>query len=129
MAGSDVVEAARQLLGVPFAHQGRSSAGVDCAGLVVLAHRAVGREVRDAYGYGRQPHDGMMRRHLVESFRPVQEPQLGDVLLMAFAEEPQHLAIYAGRTIIHAYERAGKVVEHRFADVWRARVRGVFRHV
>lgn len=126
---SSVVQAARELLGTPFRHQGRSTAGVDCAGLVVLAYAAAGLPVKDAKGYSRLPHKRLLETALEQSFERVDEPQPGDVLLMAFEGEPQHLAIYAGRTILHSYQRAGKVIEHRYADVWRARVRGVYRRV
>lgn len=125
--GSDIVAAARQYLGVRFHHQGRSTAGMDCAGLVVLAHADAGRPVVDAVGYGRNPYQLTLVRTLAQSFDRVLRPEPGDVLLMAFASEPQHLAIYTGRTIIHSYEKAGKVIEHRFAQVWQARVRGVYR--
>lgn len=102
---------------------------MDCAGLVVLAYRDAGLPVIDLKAYGRTPYRNMLAQALSKSFKTVQTPQDGDVLLMAFTGEPQHLAIYAGRTIIHSYERAGKVVEHRFASVWQARVRGVYRRV
>lgn len=126
---SDVVQAARAYLGVRFHHQGRGPNGLDCAGLVVRAYADCGVQLADARGYSRTPHAGMLAEQLKQSFRQVQEPQPGDVLLMAFAGEPQHLAIYAGRTVIHSYERAGGVVEHRYALVWQARVRGVYRYV
>lgn len=103
---------------------------MDCAGLVVLAHRDAGVPVQDAApGYARTPHRNLLVSALAGSFRQVGEAQPGDVLVMAFAGEPTHLAIYAGKTILHAYQRAGKVIEHRYADVWRARVRGVYRVV
>ncbi len=52
---------------------------------------------------------------------------LGHVLLFRFRTEPQHMAIVGddgnGRlTMIHAYSLAGRVVEHRIAPVWRARI-------
>lgn len=122
-----VVECARQYIGVPFQHQGRSTAGLDCGGLVVVAYRDAGIEVADVKGYSRYPGGGSLQRVLGRSFHLVSKPHPGDVLLMAFGREPEHLAIYAGRTIIHSYERVMKVVEHRFALVWQARVRGVYR--
>jgi cell wall-associated NlpC family hydrolase len=51
----------------------------------------------------------------------------GDLLLMRFSGEPQHLAIYTGDTIIHAYERVGKVVEHGMDAAWRRRIVRVYR--
>ncbi|OYW62746.1 MAG: hypothetical protein B7Z31_00300 [Rhodobacterales bacterium 12-65-15] len=53
---------------------------------------------------------------------PSRKPEAGGLMLMRFGKEPQHLAICAGDTMIHSYGSVGKVVEHRFSDVWRARV-------
>jgi hypothetical protein len=47
---------------------------------------------------------------------------------MRFAGDPQHLAICAGDTIIHAYESAGQCCEHRLSDdLWAARIVRVYR--
>jgi cell wall-associated NlpC family hydrolase len=47
----------------------------------------------------------------------------GDVLLLRFDRDPQHLAILTGDgTIIHALQSVGKVVEHRLSPDWRARL-------
>ena len=116
------------MLGTPFRHQGRQpGVGLDCAGLIVCTCLELGIPVVDAEGYGRQPVRRTLEKHLGANFERVKDMQPGDFLLMAFAEEPQHIAVYAGDTIIHAYERIGKVVEHRFASVWRSRVRGIYR--
>jgi len=48
-------------------------------------------------------------------------------LLMRFMGDPQHLAIYAGETIIHAFAAGRKVCEHRLDDVWRARIVRIYR--
>lgn len=40
------------------------------------------------------------------------EPPGRDLLLMRFSSDPQHLAICAGATIIHAYEDGWKVLRH-----------------
>jgi cell wall-associated NlpC family hydrolase len=76
-------------------------------------------------GYGRKPEprkmlralDMFMRRRPSKTFYP------GDVLLMRFDEDPQHLAILTEEgTIIHALYSLGKVVEHRLSAQWRSRV-------
>ena len=53
----------------------------------------------------------------------------GDLLLMRFAGEPQHLAVFTGETIIHAYQATGRVVEHSLDDKWRRRIVRVYRFV
>jgi hypothetical protein len=45
---------------------------------------------------------------------------------MRFSGDPQHLAICAGDTIIHAWQTVGKVAEHRFTDEWKSRVVRVY---
>ena len=55
------------------------------------------------------------------------KPQAGDVLLMRFTGEPQHLAIYAGPNIIHSYQTVGKVCEHILDAKWARRIVRVYR--
>jgi cell wall-associated NlpC family hydrolase len=47
--------------------------------------------------------------------------------MMRFTGEPQHVGIYTGDTLIHAYESVGKVVEHRMDDKWLRRIVRVYR--
>lgn len=103
--------------------------GLDCAGLVVVAYRDAGLPVKDKKAYGRHPYKNLMEQGLQRSFQPVAHPEIGDVLLMRFAAEPQHLAIYNGDTILHSYENVGRVVEQRFAKVWQARVVRAYKRV
>lgn len=135
-SSEQIVAEARRWRDTPFRHQGRvHGVGVDCAGLIVGVARALGVEVADRTDYARTPHADMLRQVVeVNCGAPVAGPrptddQLrpGDVLLMRFEAEPQHLALYCGQTIIHAYQRVGRVVEHRFAAVWRACVVAAYR--
>jgi cell wall-associated NlpC family hydrolase len=123
-----VVECARRYLGTRWHHQGRSSAGLDCAGLVVRVAHDLGLSSADVGGYGRTP-DGfrlydVLRAHLVVTH----EAQPGDVLLFRFVKNPMHLAILTepGR-MIHAYANARRVVEHRIDETWRRRIVDAFR--
>lgn len=132
MEGSDIVDAARKYIGTPFRHQGRlPGVALDCAGLFIQICLDLGFSPVDSKGYGRNPYKGMLETHAdnQEFMRriPISEMAAGDILLMRFSGNPQHVAIHAGENIIHAYEHAGKVVEHRMADVWRARVVRAYR--
>lgn len=132
MTGADIVEAARALVGTPFAHQGRiPCVALDCAGLVVAVARSVGFNPDDVAGYGRTPFRGLLEA-TVEGQEctldiAVNDLQPGDILLMRFAKEPQHLAIFAGQTIIHSYEAVGQACEHSLDDKWRSRIVRAFR--
>ena len=132
MNAENVISAARSCLGTPFHHQGRiKGVALDCAGLGVIVAQEIGAEYHDVPGYGRDPFNGLLRESLdnQEGLEYVgrDEMQPGDLLLMRFGREPQHLAIYAGPTIIHAYEQVGIVCEHDLDDLWRRRIIAVYR--
>lgn len=77
-----IVAEARTWLGVPWRHQGRSRAGVDCAGLVVLVARALELADYDSTAYGRRAQG----QGFVEHFRAhmdgiaITQAKPGDVL-------------------------------------------------
>lgn len=128
--GADIVTEARTWVGTPFHHQARlKGVGVDCAGVVIGVAHALGLSDFDTTCYGREPHRGQLRALLDEHMDKVAEPQPGDVLVMVFDIEEQHLAILTdSNTLIHAYEKVGKCVEHRYSDVWAARTRAAYRY-
>ncbi len=137
MTRSDVVAAARAEIGTPFRHQGRQPGkALDCAGLLIAVADAAGMDYIDRADYSRRPSGGLLESALdaqpclmrVGSMVP------GDVLLMRFAGDPQHLAIYAGFNeayedagIVHALLQARKVCEHRLTDEWRSRIVRIYR--
>jgi cell wall-associated NlpC family hydrolase len=127
-----ILAAARACLGTPFRHQGRlPGIALDCAGLICHVCESIGVPYTDERGYSRLPHQGRLQAALdaQESLVRVSDPAPGDVLLFRFRTEPMHIGIYAGETIIHAYEQAGKVCEHRMDDAWRARIVQAYRIV
>lgn len=130
---SRAVEAARTWLGVPFRHQGRTRAGVDCVGLLVCVAREMGIRARDVTGYTREA-KGM---GFLEHFRgqmaevPVISAQAGDVLIFVETVYPCHTGILSQRHgvahLIHAHAPRRKVIEEPFAGEWRRKVRFAFR--
>lgn len=132
MTADDVIAAARTCLGTPFAHQGRiNGEALDCAGLAVSVAHDIGVEYNDQQGYSREPIKGLLLAALIDQpgldLVPVVEKQPGDILLMRFGRDPQHLAIYTGQTIIHSYEAVGIACEHDLTPEWARRIVGVFR--
>ena len=132
MTPEDIIAAARELVGMPFRHQGRAHTGkTDCAGVACHVAARNGIEYNDQGDYPRLPGGGRLESaldgqpHLVRV--AAADMQSGDLLLMRFSGEPQHLAIYTGNTIVHAYERVGKVVEHGMDSAWRRRIVRVYR--
>lgn len=122
----DIVSAARRYLGVRYLHQGRTRQGIDCAGLVMLVARDCDIPACDVMGYGRVPDGSSLRATLDQQASPVEQYQPGDILLLRFRRDPQHLAIVTdhphGLGMIHSYQGAGRVVEHRIDEQWAARV-------
>ncbi len=125
-----ILVAARETLGTPFQHQGRLvGRGIDCAGVIVHVMRTLGLPYEDQSAYARVPRPGLLEAVLERqpNLAPTDDPQIGDVLLMQIRGNPQHLAIHAGSTIIHAYAEAGKSCEHGFTPEWRSRVVRAYR--
>lgn len=121
---TQVVAAARSWLGTPFHHQARlNGVGVDCVGLVIGVARTLGLVAPDfdVQAYPRMP-DGKSLMHLVQMhMRPLgldQPMQAGDVVVVRFDADPQHLGIlgdyrHGGLSIIHAAAMPGRVIETR----------------
>lgn len=137
------VQAAREMVGTPWAHQGRGADGVDCVGLLVRALYAAGVELGDVTDYGRDPHGGLLEGHLTREFGPpvlagrginAAALQAGDLVVIAFKRAPRHVAIVAdhcqgGLSLIHTYQSTAvnRVTEHRLDHRWLRRLTGVWR--
>lgn len=125
-----IVELARKYKGVPFRHQGRSIiTGVDCAGLVVCIIATLGYQYKEDLRYGRNAEKFTLKKEMDLHLCKIKkhEIQPGDILLMKIDRVPQHVAIvsdyvHGGLGMIHCYDRVKKVVEHRLANVWKARI-------
>lgn len=127
------IAAARERVGTPFRHRGRTASGLDCIGLLVASMRAAGRDPEDRRTYGRAPDRDRLREAVAAHFGdPVSEPRPGDIVLMRWADRPQHVAIvgdyaHGGLSLIHADNSFGAVTEHRLAAPWAARIVEVYR--
>jgi NlpC/P60 family putative phage cell wall peptidase len=126
-----LVAVARQWLGTPFRHQGRQPGrGLDCVGLVVCAARHCGLADYDVTDYPRLPQGDALAGHLRAAGLVAVDPRAalpGDVLLMRFTREAQHVALVTDGGILHAHEQVGRVVEHRLDESWRRRIVAVYR--
>lgn len=126
-----VEKAACECIGTPFRHQGRIvGRGLDCIGVVIHCAKSIGADHWTSEAYGRNPANGMLEAALDAQpcLEIVTDRQPGDILLMRFNTEPQHVAVYtASDTIIHGYQSAGIVCEHRLSAVWAARIVKIYR--
>lgn len=118
---ADVVAEARTWLGVPWVHQHRTRQGIDCAGLIICVARDLGLLPADfdITGYSRMADGTLLEvcdQHMDRIDRGAMQP--GDVLVMATEHDPQHMGFigdyrHGGLSLIHATNRAGRVVETR----------------
>jgi NlpC/P60 family putative phage cell wall peptidase len=130
--GEAIVAKAREYVGTPFRHQGRwKGRGVDCVGLLACVAHELDLTQYDYTGYSRFVKPEQVRAALARVLRELDAGELlraGDVLLFRIRSTEQHVAIWTDdETMIHAYECAGRVVEHRYAESWRRRTVGRFR--
>lgn len=143
-----MIEAARAYVGCPFHHQGRVHDGMDCIGLLVLAHEDAGLALEDCTTYARHPDPEQLLHHLRRNFDevPAKVAGPGDVLVFWMRKVrrqpgeprerlPQHVALLTDYGLIHTWSQVargrgeqGKVVETVFDDAWRRRVLSAWRH-
>jgi uncharacterized protein YijF (DUF1287 family) len=132
----DIVAAARTYLvkPTPFLHQGRHrDTGVDRAGLIVCVAYDIGLQDVRIINYSRQPEEETFKRTLQQYLDVVQyaDLQVADIITFRLARE-QHLALVTKigppLSIIHAYSKVGRVVEHILNDDWMKRLRGCYRY-
>lgn len=102
--------------------------GLDCAGLIVRVAQDLRLTDFDVTAYGMEPQGNALRAILDRHAVAVAQPELGDILLLRFTRLPQHLAIVTDYGIIHTHRAVGRVVEHGFDRVWRARLVGAFAY-
>lgn len=135
MTGDDVANAAARWIDVPYRHQGRTTFGVDCAGLIIAVaaelglHKAAG--YTDRTDYPRQPTTTNMMELLRTycNHRRGFDPQVGEILHFSFAVLPQHVAIYTHNDrIVHAYNSGRRcVIETSYAGKWPKRLHSIYR--
>lgn len=136
-----IVEQARTWRGVRYLHQGRNRFGVDCVGLPLAVYGALGVGLPDYRAYGEEADpDELLRRLRLAlgdevASAPVRASDLkpGDIIVFRFPRStlPRHLGIVSDRpgglNFIEANGNAGRVVERRLDDKYRARITHVFR--
>jgi hypothetical protein len=113
-SGDAVVAEARRFLGVPYLWGGVTARGLDCSGLVQALHRRFLRLL---------PRNADAQETAGTPVDPAAAPAPGDLLFYG-----GHVAIASERgTLIHAYARAGAVVETEHLPDLAARLRAVRR--
>jgi NlpC/P60 family putative phage cell wall peptidase len=126
-----IVEEARTWIGTPFKHQGRiKGLGVDCVGLIIGVAHFFKLTDFDYRNYSHTPDGFLMRQLLDQHLRSIsiQDAKPGDIVLMRFEAEPQHVGILSDYGIIHAYAQVRHCVEHRLDNIWKSRIVGAYAY-
>jgi len=123
IAGHHIAAEARRWLATPYVHQGRTRFGVDCVGFILCVRDAVEAwpaGMLTIRNYARVPTDGLLMDELAQHCTRISELEEGCLLAIRWplAKHAAHLALYAGGSIIHAYQRAGCVVETGYRAHW-----------
>jgi cell wall-associated NlpC family hydrolase len=137
-----IITSARTWLGTPFVHQGRvKGKGCDCLGFIIGVGNEVGIKIKnlpikefDDTNYTKIPDGKLLKKNLDNLLKPKikSSAKPGDIFLMNFGGNPQHLGIFSdypnspATAIIHCYSGSGKVVEHRLDDFWFAKIEQVY---
>ncbi len=139
---NEIVKQARTWMGTPFVHQGRvKGEGCDCLGLIIGVGKECGVKIQnrpiddfDNRTYSKTPDGKFLKLQLDELLNKKNrsEAKPGDIFLMNFGGNPQHLGIFSdypnspAMAIIHCYSQSGKVVEHRLNDFWFTKIEQVY---
>ena len=117
-----MIDYARECVGVPYLHQGRSLKGMDCCGVLVHVFKRLGLEYFDDDSYGHEPCPKHLRKTLDNQPSLKHTGKMGDVLIMSFAGRACHLALHSDGVIVHSYKSVGKVIEQRLCSKWAKRI-------
>lgn len=119
---NEVVEAARQYIGIKFYHQGRTKHGIDCVGLLLAVGRDIGLELEDYPTYTTAVEPEKFIHYIESQTDPLPKTPIrhGNIVLLRQAMYPMHCGIITkdkGRTqLIHASVSRG-VTETTY-DPW-----------
>ena len=126
----EYIDEARSWVGTPFAHRGRmKGSAVDCIGVAYCVARKFDMvPVEAMVTYSRDPSGNLLHKSIGKYLMRVHPPyKPGDLLVFRFVRDPQHVAVFTGKNLIHAYSEVGKCIEHRFDKKWQKRLTGAFR--
>ena len=129
VSGTDVFIEARELIETPWQHQGRKKGvGIDCIGVPILVAKELGLGNFDKIDYPRVPNGTM--QGLIAQHCTTELLQPGVLLVFRISATAQHCGIVSnymdGQGLIHAWDIAQKVVEHRLTQDWLKKVVGCY---
>jgi cell wall-associated NlpC family hydrolase len=107
----DMVACARDLLGIPFRHRGRTRAGLDCAGVVYLARKQAHGIDIDFRVYPSRPTSQFVLDKIASygTRIPIASATPGDVVVLRLGSFSTHLGVLTDGGVVHAMPGAGVV--------------------
>ena len=124
------VKAARTFLNTPFQHQGRvKGVGIDCIGLPIMVAKSLNLGDFDQADYPRNQDCSMLEKISNVCVPVVIQP--GALLVFKISVAAVHCGIVAlnqegSLNLIHAWDVAGKVVEHKLTKDWTSKIVGCY---
>lgn len=114
---------ARRWVGVPYVHQGRTRFGVDCIGLIICVRCAIEEWASgkaETRNYARVPKDALLLQRFEQHCTRIERPEAGCVILIKWpaAKTPAHAGFWCDGNIVHAYQRADRVIETGYRAHW-----------
>jgi len=122
----NICNAAFDLVGTPYRHQGRSKHGIDCGGLVVLTGRKVGL-IPENWDIKYYVQSEVLVKYTprfqeIARLNPVVEIRPGQILLFKMGGAPRHFGIMTRfNKFVHCDMQHGTIVS-RLNDKWRRRI-------
>lgn len=115
MTRDEVVAAARSWKDVKWRKCGRSRAGIDCIGLIVMVAKDLGLEPADYPNYSSIPDGTKLKDMIHEQAVKINYPRPGSFGLFHLKGFPFHVGFFAEKhgklSLIHAFAKRRKVVE------------------
>lgn len=134
--GRSIVEEARKWTGTPFAHTGRTEAGVDCVGLLVRVGESLGLEVSDETVYPKETDGNILFRCLGDCCEPlssIDEREVGDIVIFRRGRARWHAGILSQLSPLRMVHSWGGLVSARVRDElvgpeWLRSIHSVWRY-
>jgi cell wall-associated NlpC family hydrolase len=124
-----VIAQAREWVGVPFLHQGRSRFGADCLGFIAAMLAELGSPVGLRLlplNYSRSPGPKVLEVLTSNCRNIALQPAALLAIEFPLAKFPSHAAIYTGVSIIHCDQLSGGVREVAYGQPWTSRTKSIW---
>lgn len=133
---AEIVAAANRYVGCRYRHQGRTSTGIDCAGVIICVGNDVGVWQFDTEAYSSRPNVEEFNKNMQDAGCvriEFNNQASGDILRLENSGWPVHLGILevdaAGCAwMIHAWATAKKVLREELAAPRIAQISQVWRY-